>query len=47
LVIVRWAALPGLNFGNAALIDAQISRDIMLHLASGEAQLDHSDGVIV
>jgi hypothetical protein len=32
LIIVRGTTLPGLNLGNSTLIDAEIGRDVVLHL---------------
>lgn len=46
LIIVRWTALPGINLGNSPLIDAEIGRDIVLHMPEGKAATDLADSLI-
>ncbi|QTH23701.1 hypothetical protein HRJ34_09445 [Rhizorhabdus wittichii] len=46
LIIVRGTALPGIHLGNTSLIDAEIGRDIVLHVPKGQAALDFTNSLI-
>lgn len=46
LIVVRRSALPSVYLGNPPLIDAEIGRDIVLHMPEGKPPLDFADSLI-